>query len=203
MAKITIINGDARHYSGKSDLILTDPPYDMPGSELSRILSRYESSHLCLITTLAQLLAFLPHTDKAFAFDFVLDAVAPKQSKSVHQPHYTHQTGVYLKAKGVPSIFNRKRRARSDTFDNKGYWPTVIRAPRENMQTFGLAKNLAAITDILGSFEAQSVIDPFGGLGTTALAALELDIDCLLIEQDPVLCEQARAQLRFLGASTR
>lgn len=95
---------------------VTDPPFEMPGKRLAEIVARYRVQHLVLITTMRQLLEFMPHTPFELAFDFVIDGVAPKQSKSLQQPNYTHQTGVYLKRTGVKSAFNRKLRQRSDQF---------------------------------------------------------------------------------------
>lgn len=202
MAKITLICGDSATLNWEADLMLTDPPFDMPGKRLAEIVARYRVQHLVLITTMRQLLEFMPHTPFELAFDFVIDGVAPKQSKSLQQPNYTHQTGVYLKLPGIKSVFNRKRRQRSDQFSAAlGYWPTIIHAPREDMQTHGMAKNLAAITDILGAFSVQSVVDPFAGRGTVGLAAAELGIDCALIERDSEHVEKARKLLNFIGNS--
>lgn len=179
---------------------MTDPPFDMPGLSLATILDRYDSRHLVLITSMRQLLDLMKASNWDLAFDFVLDAVQPKESKSARTPHYTHSTGVYLRRPGTASIFDRKRRQRSDAFESKGYWPTVIRAPRERARQHGHAKSSQAWTDILGSFDAKSVIDPFAGSFTTAMAAAELDIDCMAIERDRALCEQAARTLRFVGA---
>jgi 16S rRNA G966 N2-methylase RsmD len=196
-----IVHADSDTYSASADLIFTDPPYQMPGELLARIISRYKADHLILITTMSQLLEFVKYSEYELAFDFVIDAIVPKKSKSIHQPNYTHQTGVYLKKLGVPSVFNRKLRQRSDTFDNNGYWPTVLRAPRNNMHEHGMAKNLTAITDILGCFDVMSVIDMFGGSGTTALAAWDLGIDCIIIEKDTSAVEAMKKTLKFIGAS--
>ena len=200
---LKIIEGDAREHSGSADILFTDPPFDMTGKALASILARYRSEHLVLITSMRQLLEFVAATDWQLAFDFVLDAVQPKESKAVHQPHYTHQTGVYLRKPGARSIFDRKRRARSDLFEDNGYWPTVIRAPRERGGVHGQAKSVQAVTDILGSFRADSVIDPFAGSFTTLLAAADIGIDAVGIERVPSLCAQARKSLRFLGLNDR
>lgn len=189
MAKITINHSDAANIKTKTDIIFTDPPFDMPGKALSEILNNIDCDHLLLITTMKQLVELLAASDWHLAFDFVLDAVTPKKSKSLHQPNYTHATGAYLTKNGAKSIFNRKLRQRSDTFDNNGYWPTIIRAPRERLQEHGMAKNEQAIIDILGSFKASRVYDPFAGSGTTALAAIELDMDCELTE---ICCENIK-----------
>jgi hypothetical protein len=202
MAKIQLIHGDSGALAGAADLMLTDPPFDLPGHHLAEIVARYTVKHLVLITTMRQFLEFYPYTAFDFAFDFVLDGVAPKKSKTVRQPNYTHQTGVYLKAKATPSVFDRKRRQRADQFSaSLGYWPSVIHAPRENLDAHGHAKNLAAVTDILGSFDVRSVIDPFAGSGTVGLAAWDLDIDALLIERAPERFQSMKKTLRFIGAA--
>lgn len=150
---------------------------------------------------MSQLLQFLPETDWQLSFDFVIDGVAPKKSRNVRQPNYLHQTGVYLTRPGISSVFDRKRRQRSDVFEGNGYWPTIFYAPRTGMQDHGMAKNPQAITDLLGSFDVRSVVDPFAGSGTTGLAAFELDIDCTLIELDAKAFASMRKNLRFVGAS--
>jgi hypothetical protein len=196
---IDIRCADAAQSEGRADLIITDPPFDLPGDHLARILDRYQAPHLVLVTSMRQLMQLMQASDWELAFDFVLDAVQPKESKASHQPHYTHQTGVYLRRPGVRSAFDRKQRQRSDVFEANGYWPTVIRAPRERAGQHGHAKNAQAWTDILGSFRVQSVMDPFAGSFTTAMAAAELDLDCLAIDRDPVHCARAKKALRFCG----
>lgn len=200
MEKITLIHGDAAEFALCADLVMTDPPFDMPGGTLQNILERYEAPHMILITTMRQLLEFMAVADWRLGFDFVLDGVVPKKSKSLHQPNYVHQTGVYLMRPGIASAFNRKRRQRSDVFEGNGYWPTLLRAPRENMQAHGMAKNRAAMIDLLGSFDVANVIDPFAGSGSTGVAAFELGIDCTLIEKNSRHFSALRNTFRFLGA---
>ena len=182
MAKIKLNHGNALSFKTSADLILTDPPFDMQARELNAILNNIKCDHLVLITTMKQLVGLLKVSDWVLSFDFVIDAVVPKKSKNIHQPNYTHSTGVYLTRNKAKSLFNRKLRQRSDTFDNNGYWPTVIRAPRERLGEHGMAKNEQAITDVLGSFDVTYVYDPFAGSGTTAMAAMSLDMNCELTE---------------------
>ena len=198
MAKTTLIHGDAIDHGQSADLILTDPPFDLPGKQLARIITQYDAPHLVLITTMRQLLEFLPDTDWRLNFDFVIDGVMPKQAKNLRQPHYIHQTGVYLTQPGVRSVFNRKRRQRSDTFEDNGYWPTIFHAPRDRTQEHGHAKNHAAVTDLLGSFDISSVIDPFAGSGTTAFSAWELELPCVTIEKDRETFNMLKKSFKFL-----
>jgi len=180
--KIEMHNADCRDINVTCDLIFTDPPFEMHGSELSSTFETVNCDHLMLLTTLKQYTELVKSSDWDISFDFVIDSVTPKKSMSVKQPHYTHVNAIYLTRRGAKSIFNRKLRQRSDTFDGKGYWPTILHAPRGE----GYTKNLVAIIDILGSFDAGHVYDPFAGSGTTALAAFELQIKkCTIAE----ICE--------------
>lgn len=201
--KLKIINDDAKNHSMSADMIFTDPPFDIGGKELNDIIKLYKCDHLVLITTMKQLLEFSKYSEFEFSFDFVLDAFTPKKSKSNHYPNYTHQTCVYMKKKNVKSTFNRKLRQRSDCFDNTGYWPTIVRAKRDRMIDHGMSKNITAITDILGCFKINSVIDMFGGSGTTAMAAFELGIsDCIIIEKDSISAKKIKDNFKFMGVST-
>jgi 16S rRNA G966 N2-methylase RsmD len=205
MAEITLIEGDAGEVAPQAvDMICTDPPFDMPGSELAKIISKHSARHLLLITTMRQLLEFSAAAPGwRLSFDFVLDGAAPKNSKSTKQPHYTHQTGVYMTAGRAASAFNRRARVRADVAEANGYWPTIIRAPRNRMAQFGQAKNLQAVTDLLASFEGiTSVLDPFGGSGTTALACAELFIACTVIEKNAERALELRNTLAFVNGFT-
>ena len=197
MAKITLINDDASNHSLTADMIVTDPPFEMTGQQLHDIISQYNAPNLLLICSLRQLVEFANLTSYKMGFDFVLDLVAPKQSKSQRQPNYIHAHAVYFyKSK---SVFNRKHGERSDVF-TKGYCPTIIRASRERNSEHGMAKNETAIRDMLSFFEVTSVVDMFAGSGTVGLACLELDIDCTLIEKDAQHFKQMKQTFEFLGA---
>ncbi len=198
MAKITLINDDASNYSIKADMIVTDPPFELSGQQIHEIISKYNAPNLLLICSLRQLIEFASLTDYKLGFDFVLDLVTPKQSKSQRQPNYIHAHAVYFyKSK---SVFNRKHGERSDVF-TKGYCPTIIRANRERNGEHGMAKNEQAIQDMLSFFEVTSVVDMFAGSGTTGLACYELDLDCTLIEKDIEHFEQMQQTFKFLGAA--
>lgn len=196
MAKITLIHDDARNQHIAADMIVTDPPFEMNGQELHDIISRYSAEHLLLICSLRQLVEFCQKTDYKMGFDFVLDLVAPKQSKSQKQPNYIHAHAVYFYKR--KSAFNRKHGVRSDVF-TQGYCPTIIRANSERRGEHGQAKNETAIKDLISFFEISSVVDMFAGSGTTGMACMELDIDCTLIEQDISNFQNLSKKFQFLG----
>lgn len=199
MAKITLIHGDAEQFSGDFRFILTDPPFDMRGAKLAKIFEKCGDRHVVLISTFRQIAELLAAREYEIGFDFVFDTVAPKISRNFRQPNYTHANGVYLRRPGEKSIFDRRRCVRSDAFGAKGYWPTVFRAAKERSSEHGQAKNESAIRDLLGSFDIDSVLDPFAGSGTTAIAAHDLDIDCCLIEKNEKNVQTIENNFRFLG----
>lgn len=199
--KINVINNKSQHEKIKCDLIVTDPPFDMSGNELGNIIEQQECDHLLLITTMKQLLDFSKLSNWKLSFDFVLDHVVPKKSKSIHQPNYTHATCAYMTRNNAKSLFNRKLRERSDTYDGNGYWPTILRAPRDRMNQYGYAKNIQALIDVIGCFDVKTIGDLFAGSGTTGFAAFELGIDCILVEKNDQLCKEIINQFKFLGVN--
>jgi len=198
MAKIKLIKGNAKDYSLQADLMLTDPPFEMPGNEIASIINHYQVDHLVLICSMRQLLEFAKCSDWTLNFDLILDIVSPKKSKSMSQPFYTHVHAVYFTRNNAKTKFSRADCERSDVF-TKSYFPTIIRAPRERSDEHGHAKNVNAIKDVLACFRAHTVIDVFAGSGTTALACIELNIDCMLIELDDVNCASISKTLKFFG----
>ena len=194
-----MIVGDAEQIKTNGDLVFTDPPYDMPADRLARIINRHAVEHIVMLTTMRQLIEFLRITDWDLRFDFVIDNITSKPQRSHHAPHYMHSTGVYLTRHGVSSRFDRRRRMRSDTY-KPGHWPSILRAPRQHTNVTGMAKNVAAVTDILGAFDTRHVVDPFAGSGTTGLAAAELGINCTLIELDRKIAEESFSLLRMVCA---
>jgi hypothetical protein len=174
------IQGDARDYAVTADIILTDPPFDMPGEEVAEILNRYKCEHVILIASMRQVFGFVRATRHShFHFDIVLDHVVPKKSKAMHQPNYVHSNVFYFSSDGSTK-FSRSRGKRSDTLDGKSFWPTIVRAPR-NRLAVQYSKNIAAITDILDAFDFDVVCDPFAGSGTTGYAAAQLGKRSILI----------------------
>lgn len=195
---ITIINGDAKDYSYKADMIFTDPPFDLTGKELHKIISAYDADHLLLITVARQYTEFCKLTDYEFSLDFIFDTVVPSKSHSKQQPHSCHNLVVYMRKPKVKSAFDRTLIQRKDVA-TKGYYPTIFRASRNRLKEYGYAKNLQAITDLLGSFKIGKIIDPFSGTGTIAHACLALQRDCICIELKKELTDQLYSEINFFG----
>ncbi len=160
---INILNKDAtKHIFADHDLVISDPPYEMSGTELAGVLQNCNSSHFVLLCSMHQLVGLLAaDTTLKLRFDFVWDFVAPKKSKSRYTPHYTHATGVYITKGRVKSAFKRD-----------GYWPTVIRANKKKGVAY--EKNHEGFIKIIEAFpNCESILDPFAGSGSVAFAAIE------------------------------
>lgn len=197
MAKIKLISGDAASFNFKADIIFTDPPYDMSGKELAAIINNYESNHLLMLCTLSQLLEFTRYSNFKLSFDLVLDNVVPRQSKSVHMPHYVHSTIVYMIKNNDKSRFFRNHGTREDAFNQK-YFPSIIVGSRDSKRLdHGMGKNIQAMKDLLSYFKVSSVVDPFAGTGTTGIACQELNIDCILIEKDEAIFNKLEKLFKF------
>ena len=201
MEKHQLINGCAFESHGISaDLICTDPPFDMDGIDILKAVENIESSHLVLLCSMRQAIEFSSIASNwKFNFDFVLNLVAPKQSKSIRQPNYNHVNGLYFTKGKAKSIFSRKLHKRHDTFVDNGYWPTIIKAASEHKDVLGYAKNIDAMASIIGSFDAKSVADPFAGSGSVLISAHHLGIDAFCIEKDVDTYNKAVDFVRFFG----
>ncbi|NNC24242.1 hypothetical protein HKX42_00070 [Salinisphaera sp. USBA-960] len=202
---INLIHGDAfEHVPNleRHDLLLTDPPFDLDGQHLQRLIANAPVDHVVLLGTLRQIVAACATPGYTLAFDLVLDAATPKDSKSYRQPHYTHTNVVYLRQTHVASIFDRRRGQREDAF-SASYWPSIVRAPRDRVADGGYAKNEQAITDIMAAFAAGRIIDPFAGTCTTGIAACNNGCSATLIDHDRESLLNARDNLMFIGGDVK
>lgn len=199
MAQIKIIYGNAQDFEIAADMIVTDPPFEMKGAELYKIIERYHAEHIVLICSMKQLLEFYKVAQNyKLSWQLVMELSVPNRPIHYHLPHYTHCLVVYFIKNNKKSLFSRKDCQRHDCFE-KSYFPTIIKAPRERRETHGHAKNVEALQDILSCFNVNSVVDMFAGSGTTGLACLELGIACTLIEKDETHFKNMRQTFEFLG----
>lgn len=195
---IKLIKGKAEKAQIKAiDMVFTDPPFEMSGKALYNILQRFEFAHLLLICTMRQALELheFIKDDFKFGFDLVISHVSPKKSKNYAQPNALHSNVLYFYRES--SAFDRRRITRHDIYSEaKGYYPSIFHAPKINL-SYKYQKNQNVINDLLGSFAIKSVLDPFAGSGTTALACIEHGIDGVMIEalDAPFLLMQSQCTL--------
>ena len=77
-------------------------------------------------------------------------------------------------------------------------WGDVWRFPIERNQVHPTQKPLAMMNHIVSvsSRGGDTILDPFAGSGTTAIAAMQEGRRCILIERDPHYCEIIRRRVR-------
>lgn len=204
MAKITIINDDSENHSGEFDLIFTDPPFDISAEKLATIINGFSCNHWFCIANMhliAKIARYMPEWE--IKWDVVFDMSGPKKKANLIQPNFTHYNGIYLVKNNAKTIFNRKAGQRTDVFANH-YYPTIFKAPRMNdLSDHSQAKNTDALTNVLRGFDVKNFIDPFAGSLSAGIAAVDVDIDCTLIELDKHHCDQGERTLKMLGAKIK
>ncbi len=94
-----------------------------------------------------------------------------------------------------PTYFYDASAVREPTGANlRNYW-MLGPGPNTKGHPAAFPRELARRCILLGSREGDSVLDPFGGCGTTAVAARELGRNCVLVELNPAYATMAREQL--------
>lgn len=195
MAEAIITNGDATTCSSNYNFIVTDPPFDMQAIDVFNSVNM--AKHIVLISTMGQILDLSKlFSEHIFCFDFVLDTRSPKRSLNKRMPHYTHCNCCYFRKKGTNSIFNRDRKQRGDVY-KKGYWPTILDAPRNTARGCNYGKSEKAMIDIVSSFDSDEIYDPFFGTGSIPIAAAHC-VNIKRIIANDIVKEKVDALMRKL-----
>src|SRR5205085_126324 len=108
---------------------------------------------------------------------------------------------LFLLAKS-PSYFYDPNGIRESSGANlRNYW-ILGPDPGGNGHPAAFPRELARRCILLGSRVGDTVLDPFGGSGTTGLAASELGRNAILIELNPAYAQMGRKRIRH-GTQTR
>lgn len=195
---VTIYHGDAREIVpllGRFDVLLTDPPYgigynaqkqNLPGAterkdiagdedaELARWLMGmlYVAKSACVFGA-NNFPGLLPHRGRWVCWDKRLTREADRMLGSAFEVAWTNRVSGYDKMVRVlhGGVVNAN--------GGKRVHPTE--------------KPVSLIREILESLypEACSVLDPFGGSGTTARACKDIGRECVMVELEEEYCEAA------------
>ncbi|WP_424411271.1 DNA methyltransferase [Pasteurella sp. PK-2025] len=182
-----LIHGDSSKVEIPAvDMVFTDPPFEMSGKDLLKVLNNFDYKHLVLICSMHQALDLYKLSELDFSFQLVISHMTPTKNRSYQQPHIVHSNVMYFRKSGVKSAFDRRRVQRYDTYSDEktAYFPSIFHAPKTDL-VYKYQKNQNMINDLVGSFDVESVLDPFAGSGTTLLACLEHKIKhAFMIEKD-------------------
>lgn len=101
-----------------------------------------------------------------------------------------------------PTYFYDPNGVREDSGANlRNYW-ILGPDPSGKGHPAAFPRELARRCILLGSRVGDTVLDPFGGSGTTGLAASELERKCILVELNPSYAQLGRERLRY-GSQAR
>lgn len=101
-----------------------------------------------------------------------------------------------------PTYFYDPNGVREDSGANlRNYW-ILGPDPSGKGHPAAFPRELARRCILLGSRVGDTVLDPFGGSGTTGLAASELGRKCILVELNPNYAQLGRERLRY-GSQAR
>lgn len=108
---------------------------------------------------------------------------------------------VFLFAKSPTYFYDPNGFREASGANLRNYW---ILGPDSggNGHPAAFPRELARRCILLGSRVGDTVLDPFGGSGTTGLAASELGRKAILIELNPAYAQMGRERIRY-GAQTR
>lgn len=98
---------------------------------------------------------------------------------------------IFLFAKSATYFYNANGVREASGANLRNYW-ILGPDPSGNGHPAAFPRELVRRCILLGSHEGDVILDPFGGSGTTALAANELARQAILIELNPLYAEMSR-----------
>jgi DNA modification methylase len=105
---------------------------------------------------------------------------------------------VFLFAKALTYYYNPAGVREQTGANLRNYW-TLGPDVSGNGHPAAFPRELARRCILLGSREGDTILDPFGGSGTTGVAATELGREAILIELNPKYAEMGRKRSRHVA----
>jgi hypothetical protein len=161
----------------------TDPPYEMPHQNVLSAIAGFKN--VLLMSSVRQCVGVMNSIKLDFKFDLVWNQHNPSSMFNKKVPYYLHKNIFYFGEAGA-TIFNCDNA--KGQFSEKGYYPSIIDAPKNTSEIHVLSKNLNALVKMLSGFLFDVAFDPFVGSGTTLLACNNLGKKCFCVELNPDYC---------------
>jgi site-specific DNA-methyltransferase (cytosine-N4-specific) len=109
---------------------------------------------------------------------------------------------VFLFTKSITYFYDHKAVREQTGANLRNYW-VLGPDPSGNGHPAAFPRELARRCISLGSRPGDTVLDPFGGSGTTALAALELKRQSILVEINPDFSKMGRERAKNVSKKER
>jgi 16S rRNA G966 N2-methylase RsmD len=166
------------------DLCFTDPPFDFDVDLLKktfRIVEQKVNGNIFFLGSDKQLATLIKESKSKFVqFSYWKSTLAKAGYNYFYQDcntiiHFTTGKINWINAhKGYRKLID---------FSNNEYWLGEDSKKKKD------SKPIKLPFKYLESFKCEKIIDPFGGYGSTLLAAHQLDKHCTIIEISPYLCQ--------------
>lgn len=181
---VTLYHGDCREIVpmlGRFDLLLTDPPY--PNGE----------GHFIDAVEVARQVILACDFDSQFIF--WSEVSLPPCTIPLVATHIWHRTNV--NGKIYEPIFQHERDGRKRRSEIHAQCAIFNGAGPGCAEYLGhpTQKPVALMTWLISKTQAQTILDPFAGSGTTGRAAKDLGRKCVLIEREERYCEIAAKRM--------
>lgn len=168
------------------DFVFSDPMYDHDVRDIVAIFESIKTNHFLIMCTFKQAVNICNSFSGKFRFDLVFDQKIPSSMLNKSVPYYLHKNVIYI-TKTDETIFSCDNA--KGFFSDKGYYPSIIDAPKQTSDGHGLGKNVSALRNMLSGFDFKIVFDQFIGGGATMVAAHLLKRKCYGIEINPTYCQ--------------
>ena len=175
----------------KADIVVTDPPYDLPARAVRQALDLLADRAVLLLTGSQ---AYTLCADGwEYRMDFVWRHRTPRSFPTDAQPVMYHNPILIIAKEGTPggSGWRRPRPNYASVVEVEG-----TEFPHDET---GHAKSVDLFVEMMCGFSVRTWVDPFIGSGTTILAARELGRRCYGIERDPAILAVALDRCQRAG----
>jgi 16S rRNA G966 N2-methylase RsmD len=172
--------------SESPDFVFSDPMYNDDVRDIVAIFETIKTNHFLIMCTFKQAVDICNVFSGKLRFDLVFDQKIPSSMLNKGVPYYLHKNVIYI-TKTDETIFNCDNA--KGFFSDKGYYPSIIDAPKQTNDRHGLSKNVNALRNMLSGFDFKIVLDQFIGGGSTMIAAQLLKRKCYGIEINPTYCQ--------------
>jgi len=168
------------------DCLFIDPPYHMENKEQLKAIqnasNKMKDGNVLLMTAVSSLMELYKDlsTYLKFRYDVIWKRVVPHLGANLAKPLIFHtNTHVYGKNK---FFFNRK-----NSIEGIDRIRSVIEAKKDLSAGRG-NKPIDLMIQLLEAFSNKTILDVFGGNGSTIIACEKIKKKCYCMEIDPIFC---------------
>jgi len=169
-----------------SELVVTDPPYDMRGGDVMDIVGRFAPRAIVLC---GDRQAFEIASIWRFALDLIWVHRTPRKFPTLHAPLMCHTHCVIITKPGVKSEWQKPRPDYKSVIE--------IAGPEYEDTEMGHGKAAGLFVLMMEGFKHRAIADPFMGTGAVVLACESSGRTCVGVEKEPSTLAVALERFRM------